>query len=214
MASQPTWDIPTRLFHWALAIGIAVSWATYEFDALQWHIWNGYAVLVLVCFRLCWGFVGSIHSRFSSFVRPPTDTLRYIRGQWQHRAGHNPLGAWSVLALLTLVLVQATTGLFNSDELFYDGPFYHALDSSWTDRLGALHEQLFWVLLGFIILHLVAVAYYQWGKHQPLIQAMLNGGNDGEAPPVSVWRALLIVAVLSAGLAIAIRYAPKPVLPW
>jgi cytochrome b len=211
---NPTWDWPTRAFHWTLAGAVLLSWVSQEEDYLVVHQWSGYAVLVLVGFRLAWGFIGSVHSRFSDFVTGPRTVWAYLRGAPSRTRGHNPLGGYGVLVLLLLVALQALTGLFNSDGLIYDGPFYHALDSGWTDLLGEWHERLFWVLLGFIGLHLLAVAWYQYVRGRDLVGPMLHGGREGPAPAVAGWRAWLVVAVLSGLLALALWFAPEPELPW
>ena len=62
------WDIPTRLFHWLLVALVAFSFLTGNIGgtAMRYHEWSGFAVLVLVVFRLVWGFVGGEQSRSSS----------------------------------------------------------------------------------------------------------------------------------------------------
>ncbi len=211
----PTWDIPTRLFHWALVLAVFLSWLSHEMDWIDVHLWSGYTVLVLVVFRLAWGFLGSVHSRFSDFLRGPASVLAYFRGRASSEApGHNPAGGWSVVVLLVLLLTQAGSGLFNSDGLLFDGPLSYALDSSWTDKLGELHDQLFWVILGFIVLHLLAVAWYQFVRGDNLLGPMLTGGVQGMAAPVPVWRALLVLGVCVGLLALAVYFAPEPDLPW
>ena len=209
-ASYPTWDIPTRLFHWLLVVGVFLAWLSHNQDWIEVHRWNGYTVLVLVVFRILWGFVGSVHSRFADFMRSPAAVLRYWRGAAADTPGHNPAGGWSVLVLLTLLLVQATTGLFNSDGLLFDGPLRHALDSSTTDLLSEIHDQIYWVILGFVGLHVAAVAWYQWGKRQQLVQAMVNGGQAGVEKPAPLWRAILVLAICAGALALAIYFAPAP----
>ena len=116
--------------------------------------------------------------------------------------------------MLLLILVQAVTGLFNSDGLIFDGPLHHALDSSWTDKLSEVHDQLFWLILGFIGLHIAAVLYYQFFKRRNLMGPMITGGDAGSAPPVGVWRALLLVLLCAGLLALSVYLAPEPVLPW
>mgnify|MGYP003653946411 CR=1 FL=1 len=68
---HPLWDLPTRFFHWAIVCLLPLSWLTAETDNYEWHSWIGYSVLVLVAFRICWGFIGSRHSRFSDFLVGP-----------------------------------------------------------------------------------------------------------------------------------------------
>ena len=214
MTTHPTWDLPTRLFHWLLVVCVGLAWLSHEQDWIEVHLWTGYTVLVLVVFRIFWGVFGSVHSRFSDFVRSPVEALRYLRYGGEDGPGHNPAGGWSVLVLLTLLLVQALSGLFNSDGILFDGPLYHALDSSLTDKLGELHDQLYWVILGFVGLHVAAVLYYQLLKQRPLIGAMISGGHAGSGAPVSSCRAVLIVVVCCGALALAVYLAPEPDLPW
>ncbi len=122
------WDLPTRLFHWALVITFAGSWYTAEQGMTEWHERLGLATLALLAFRLIWGFVGSGTARFAGFVRGPLAAWRYARetlaGRHPAYLGHNPLGGWSVLALLFAMAAQAGMGLFATDEILYEGPLY------------------------------------------------------------------------------------------
>ncbi len=211
---HPTWDLPTRLVHWLLLSALLLSWLSHEFEWYQVHLWSGYSVLVVVVFRLLWGVFGSAHSRFSDFLSGPVTLLRYWRGELGERTGHNPVGGWSVLLMLLLILFQALTGLFNSDGLLFDGPLYHALDSAWTDKLGELHEQLFWVILALVVLHVLAVLYYQFVRGDDLLQPMIQGGAEGSSAPVSTWRALLLLLLCVSGLALAVYLAPEPEIYW
>ena len=211
---HPVWDLPTRAFHWLLVVGVFLGWLSHELEWYRVHLWNGYAVLVLVGFRIGWGFVGSAHSRFADFLRGPGAVVRYLRGEEPPRPGHSPLGGWAVAALLALVLGQGLTGLFNSDGLLLDGPLHHALGTEWTDRLGAWHETLFWVLCGMVALHVAAVLVYQFHLRQNLLLPMLTGGETGRRPPVSSWRAVLVALLCAGLLALAVYLAPEPQLPW
>lgn len=214
MQNPPIWDLPTRLFHWLLVVAVLSSWLSHELEWIQVHQYSGYSVLVLVGFRLLWGMCGSVHSRFADFVHGPRAVWLYLRrGEWAG-VGHNPAGGWSVIVLLLLLLVQSLSGLFNSDGLMFDGPLYHVVDSYWSDQLGALHEQLFWILVGVIGLHLLAVSYQQFVQRRNIIVAMLSGGAGGKRAPVPQWRALLVLALCVLALAVAINLAPEPEVYW
>src|SRR5690606_20858784 len=117
------WDLPTRLFHWLFAASVIGAFVTVKVGGLwmDYHPRFGYTALGLLIFRLLWGLVGPRYARFSQFVKGPAATLRYLRAP-RRMAGHNPLGAWSVLALLLAVGVQTTTGLFATDGIFTEGP--------------------------------------------------------------------------------------------
>src|ERR671916_36038 len=76
------WDLPTRLFHWALvACVIALAVTAYSENGLDWHSRIGYAVFALLLFRLVWGFVGGRWSRFASFVYSPRSVVAHLRGR-------------------------------------------------------------------------------------------------------------------------------------
>jgi len=207
------WDLPTRLCHWLLAACFVLSWWSAETENYRLHQWLGYTVIVLVVSRIVWGFVGSAHSRFADFLVGPGRIVAYLRGERSGGSGHNPLGGWSVLALLLLLLLQGVSGLFNSDDVFFDGPLYHAASASLRDTLGLVHEVAFDLLLGLVCLHILAVLYHQLWRRERLVQAMLRGrasGRSGRTAPVSAWRALLIVLLVALALWGALRLAPPP----
>ena len=211
------WDWPTRLFHWGVVVCLPLAWWTAEEGQMNRHKWLGYTVLVLVLFRIIWGFVGSRHSRFGDFLRSPPAVLAWLRGRHVHAPGHNPLGGWSVMVLLTLLLAQAVSGLFNTDDIFFRGPFHYAASTGLQGFMGSMHEWAFDLLLVMIALHVAAVAWHQWGRREPLIQAMLRGRSGerhGETAPVPGWRALLVVAVVVGLFALALELAPQPPRLW
>lgn len=135
------WDLPTRLFHWSLATSVIGAIVTVKLGGLwmDWHLRFGVAALALVTFRLIWGLIGPRYARFSQFVVNPTKTLQYLKND-SHRmprqAGHSPLAAWSVIALLCLIAYQAVTGLFANDDIMVQGPLAAYVSSDWsaTDR--------------------------------------------------------------------------------
>jgi cytochrome b len=180
------WDIPTRLFHWTLVLLIFCSWASFEFaeklgdTSLKWHRWNGYAILVLVVFRLLWGFVGSSTSRFVNFVRWPWVAAGYgldlLRGRDRHFLGHNPLGTYMVLALLALVAGQGILGLYTLEHNdLVAGPLKITASEEWVKRASYLHVRGFNVILAFAALHVLANVLYGVVKKDPLITAMITG---------------------------------------
>lgn len=207
------WDLPLRLFHWALVVVVSGSIITGEFSgdlglwAADWHKLFGYAALTLLLFRLVWGFAGSTYARFGSFLRGPGTVLRYLseltgRNVSPVRIGHNPLGGWSVLAMLLSLAMQAGSGLFISDEdLGLEGPLAKHVGSAMADRLNSLHEANSVLLMVLIALHLCAIAFYLIVKRDNLVRPMLTGDKllpsapDGE--PARGGHAVLALVVLS-----------------
>ena len=207
------WDIPTRLFHWLIVGCLPLAWWSAETQNYELHQWLGYSVIVLVVSRVIWGFVGSRHSRFTDFLVGPGRVLAYLQGRGAASAGHNPLGGWSVVALLSLLLLQAGSGLFNTDDVFFSGPLYYGASVTFRDTMGQVHDLTFNLLLALVALHILAVLFYQLGRKQALVQAMLRGrasGKEGLAAPVSAWRALLVALLVALALWGLLQLAPEP----
>jgi cytochrome b len=198
------WDAPIRLFHWLLVLLIAGAWWTAEEELLDWHFRIGLAILILIVFRLIWGFIGSSTARFSGFVKGPRAIAAYLRGTAAHAVGHNPLGALSVVALLFMVVAVTALGLFATDEDgIAPGPLSYLVSVDASDLATELHETGFNLLLALVTLHVAAIFYYTLVKRDNLLAPMLSGSRDmpdGAEPmrPAPLWRAGLAV-VLAIG---------------
>ncbi len=177
------WDLPTRLFHWTLAASTVAMIVTAKIggNAMIWHLRLGHVVLALLMFRLVWGLIGGHWSRFRSFLYTPGDLLEQLRGRGNpaHAAGHSPLGALSVFAMLAALLAQVGTGLFSDDAIFFAGPLSSKAPANvvsaatrWHAELG---QYLLYALLG---LHLLAIAWYTLARRRPLVRAMLTGDRN------------------------------------
>ena len=205
------WDLPTRLFHWALVLLIPFMWWTAEQELIGWHRLGGYAVLGLLVFRLLWGLVGGSTARFDRFVRGPRAVFAYLRGRSPHSVGHSPLGALSVLAMLVLLSLQVGLGLFASDEDGLEsGPLAHLVSLDLSEEIAELHEDLFDVILVLIGLHLAAIVYFLIVDRRNLVRPMIGGRGDvpaGTAPmaPAPAWAfaaaaaAAILVVLIVAG---------------
>lgn len=178
------WDLPTRVFHWLLVACIVGSIVSVSIggNAVGWHFRFGYAILALVLFRILWGFVGPRYARFSSFPPSPSAAIAYLRGNAPPRAGHNPLGAFSVYALLVALCVQVATGLFANDDIMWEGPLTHLVSGATSSLLTTVHRVNRFIVFALIVLHLGAIAYYAFVKKEPLVKSMLHGDRDLHAP--------------------------------
>lgn len=216
-SSVRVWDLPTRLFHWVLVVLIALQYASGEFNLfdMRWHFWFGYATLALIGYRILWGVFGSQTSRFSDFVRGPVAALHYVRAQMstnpQRSVGHNPLGGWSVLALLASVLVQAISGLFSSDDIVTDGPLVARVSDATVKLMTRVHKWNENVLLILIGLHIVTVLAYLLLKRENLIAPMFSGRKQLSAAPrlrfVTAWWALATLILCAAAVATLVWWA-------
>ncbi len=217
------WDLPTRLFHWALVLCVAslIVSGLRGGAALEWHLRFGYCTLTLLLFRVVWGIVGGHWSRFVHFFYAPSTILAYLRGQSQpeHEVGHNPLGSLSVWALLLVLGAQVGSGLFSDDEIATTGPLVKFASSQVVSWASAYHTEIGKVLIFVLIfLHVGAVLVYLFKKKQNLITPMLQGdkavaakdklpaSQDGAAQRIT---ALVIFAVLAGLVAYGVRYVSQ-----
>lgn len=177
------WDLPVRLFHWTLVTLIVMSWVSRKYgDAgLVWHKWNGYAILILVVWRLIWGFTGSSTARFRSFFYWPWTAAGYgidfALRRPRHFLGHNPLGGSVVFLMLGLIGLQGVIGLFSYDDHDSNagGPLASKVaDETWA-ALTKWHILIFDLILVAAVLHIVANLLYLVWKRENLVKAMITG---------------------------------------
>jgi cytochrome b len=209
------WDLPTRLFHWGLVLLVAVSFVTVQIggNAMRYHELSGFTILALLLFRVLWGVVGGQTSRFVSFVRGPTAVMAYarglFRGETKPHLGHNPLGGWSILAMLAALLVQAGTGLFANDDIITEGPLYSWVSKATSDGLTQFHRFNASLIVALVLLHLSAVFFYLVFKRENLIKPMITGKKDysgeAESAPGSLKLALAILLVAAGVVYLIVR---------
>lgn len=218
------WDLPTRLFHWALAacvIGLfATAWAPGSW--IEWHARLGYAVLTLLLFRLAWGFLGGHWSRFAQFLPHPGRIWSYLKGRPHpdDLLGHNPVGGLAIFAMLLALLVQVGTGLISDDEIAFTGPLNRFVSTATGLAATAFHHEVGKLLvLGLVVLHLAAVVFYRRVRRIDLVRPMLHGDKIVEvaegAPRVVASRddgrsrllALGVLAVCASAVALLVRMA-------
>ncbi len=213
------WDVPTRVFHWLLAAMVLLSWVAWRYSealgdpTLKLHRWNGLAILVLVVFRLLWGFAGSSTSRFSAWLWWPWTALAYAfhiaRGRTPLYLSHNPLGSYMVLALLGAVAMQGVLGLFTVEHNdLTAGPLYRLVSEEKREAITHWHRWWFyWVVLALVPIHILANLWYGLAKKEPLITAMITGSKPAvaylDAPEAVIvarplLRALLCLVVATA----------------
>jgi len=227
------WDLPLRIFHWLLVIGVVAAIITGKMGGplMDWHARIGATLMGLLIFRLVWGFIGTPHARFASFFPTPARLVAYFKGHWRG-VGHNPLGALSVIALLAILAIQVSTGLFATDDIAFQGPLHGLVDQDTGNQLTHWHELSFNLLAVLMALHVGAIVFYWWARNTNLVLPMLTGDKSIPTPaavPVvrgaGGWRAIA-AAVASYALVIgtfnaaptsatdATATAPAPAADW
>lgn len=201
------WDLPTRLFHWLLVLLFAFSWWSAENREMQWHYLSGISLLGLLAFRVLWGFVGASTARFAALFASPARIRAYMRGNDAGPPGHNPIGGYSVVAMLLALCTQVLTGLFATDvDGLESGPLSFLVTFEQGRMAARVHAASFYILLGFAAVHILAVAFYLLVRRHNLIAPMLTGrdpafaGRPGEMKPASL-PAFVIAATLATLLA-------------
>jgi cytochrome b len=161
------WDAFVRIAHWSLVVSVSASWLTRHSDS-PWHEWLGYAALAIVVLRMLWGLIGSPHARFTDFVRRPAATLAYTKAVVRHREprflGHNPLGGWMIVALMTTVALLGLTGWLGTTDAYWG--------IAWV---ADTHEALSDILLVLITLHIAGVVFSSLRHRENLVKAMITG---------------------------------------
>ena len=201
---QQVWDWPIRVFHWLLVVAVLTLFVTGKIGGnwLEWHRRAGFLVMGLVLFRVVWGFTGGYYARFANFVRGPKAVMEFIRGKPAGQAGHNPLGALSVLAMLSVIAFQVGTGMFANDDVMLEGPYAAMVGKEMSNWLTRLHKINSYVILGLAGLHISAIAYYFFRKKENLVLPMVTGGTvPSEGVPQRghpVWFAPAVIALVAA----------------
>ncbi len=207
MKKIAVWDFPIRFFHWTLLILMAICLYTSYNLAQYWiflkyfgveplsglaiHQYAGVGIVILILFRIVWGFVGSSHARFWDFLRGPKTIINYLKSGTSPTEGHNPLGAYMVLAMLIAIAIQVGTGLFLEDNSYYlagDAPLANLINGKSITLFGekqslrtlfkTIHLYGRTVLIILIALHIAAVLFYTIFKRASLIKPMITGSRD------------------------------------
>jgi len=166
------WDVPTRVFHWSLAVSFFGAFLTADSERLRdVHVVLGYTAFGLIAFRVIWGLIGTRYARFSSFVQGPAAVFAYLKSllimRPQHYVGHNPIGGWVIVALLAMGLLSGVTGYTS----------YSEIGGEWLEEL---HEGAAEVMLNLVFLHIAGVVVSSLLHRENLVRAMFSGFKRGD----------------------------------
>ena len=168
------WDLNIRIFHLMLIITIIISIISGKFSYFYIHEISGITLFFLILFRIYWGFFGGYYSKFKNFNLNKNSFFNYFKNKKKKYFGHNPLGSLSIFSFFVLILLTSLSGMFSSDDIFYDGPFVK-LAPQLVEIFTNIHDILHYFLYLLIILHLSAVSYYQFFLKEKIINQMIDG---------------------------------------
>ena len=201
------WDLPTRLFHWGFVVSIVGAYISGERGAIDAHEYFGLAACGLLVFRLIWGFVGHETARFKNFIKSPRLIFAYLteilRRQTTPHAGHNPLGALAVIALLGLMGAMSVTGLWTGDDILYEAPLT-TLAPDLAAPMGAWHQRLHLLVIPLVALHGLALLVHRLWLGEKLVSRMVSGGDTGTLPAPKRTKAGLALLSLCVGGALSL----------
>jgi len=213
------WDLPTRLFHWLLALAVIGMVVTGKVggNLIDWHGKIGLLVLGLIVFRLVWGVVGSTYARFCQFFPTPAKISAYLKGEW-HVPGHNPIGALSVFALLGVLSFQLLTGLIANDDIAFVGPLYDLVGRELSSLATGWHRLSINLLIALVALHVAAIIFYAHVKKDNLVKPMVRGWKEvdqGEPARGGGVLALIVALVIALAAVFAASgiWLPEPLPP-
>ncbi len=159
------WDPVVRTIHWVLVAGVTVAWIV---TSGRLHDIAGYLVLALMLFRMVWGFIGPKHAKFGDFIKSPREVWRYVRallaGDEPRYVGHNPLGGWMILALLSVGIATAISGWLYTTDTFWG--------VAWVE---SAHVFFAYLMLALVALHVAGVLFTSIRQRENLIAGMLHG---------------------------------------
>lgn len=172
------WDWSIRVFHWSLPVLLFLLWRSAG-DDMDQHMLFAQALLALLTYRIIWGFIGTPYARFSHFVYNPKHIVGYLVASAKPNKpvylSHNPVGGIMVLALLATLLLQLTSGLYSTDDIFYNGPLYMYASSDTTSLMTFIHKKWFYYgILLLVALHVLAIVAYKL-RGEGLVKAMVTG---------------------------------------
>jgi cytochrome b len=191
MRNRLFFDIPVRVFHWIFA-GLFITafliakTVDDESPAFSYHMLAGILLAGVVTLRILWGLIGGESARFSSFALRPGDLADYLSGifkgskrKWE---GRNPASSWAALAMMTLALGLAATGIMmtnGSKETFED-----------------LHELLSHAFLVVVLLHVAGVILHGLRHRDGIAFSMVDGRKAGISGGASAARSYPIAALV------------------
>jgi len=172
--TQRVWDPLVRIVHWSVVGGVVAAWLTRE-AGREIHEAISYAVAALVALRIVWGFIGSRHARFASFVRGPRAVLAYaqltLRRSEPRHLGHNSLGACMIVALLGLLIAISISGWLMGTDAFFG-----------SEAMENTHEALVYALFALVALHVAGAVVTGLMHGENLVRAMVSGRKRAAAP--------------------------------
>lgn len=191
------WDLPLRLWHWAFALSLSIALATALIDGIQSiavHQWAGISAISLLVFRLTWGVWGGLYAKWWMYYTTPKAFFNHFLGRGESNPHTAPGIVLSVILLLA-AFAQASTGLFMTDDIFFDGPLRDWLHRDLEDAVYDIHHNAWWLVICAIGVHLTAQLVYGVVLKQSIPIGMITGRKRTSVEPTEYGYLALIVSL-------------------
>ena len=189
-APTKIWDLPLRMWHWLFGGAILTALATGLIEPLYSiavHQWAGISVVALLVFRLTWGFWGATYARWTHYWTTPRKFVDHFLRR-SEASSHTAPGIVLVVILMLGALTQAVTGLFMTDDIFFDGPLHDTIEDSTFEWIYAIHHNAWRVVIAAVGVHLVAHLIYGVVLRDPIPLSMVTGQKQvALSPTVTPW---------------------------
>lgn len=204
--SSLIWDLPLRCWHWLLAACIATSLYTGlagGIETIQIHQYSGISVVALIVFRLTWGIWGALYARWRWYLTTHTRILDYFRGNLPNSI-HTPPGIALVVLLLIAIATQSVSGLFMTDDIFFEGPLYQFASSEVADTSRILHVRIWQLIAALVTVHVLAHLVYALILKNPTPLSMFTGKKPVIAPSTEYKTGNLVLSLVCTAVTFAI----------
>lgn len=193
------WDVPLRVWHWLFGAAVLTALGTgliEELYDIEVHQWAGISVVSLLVFRLTWGMWGATYARWSRYWTTPRKFIDHFLRKGE-LTPHTAPGIVLVLILMVGALVQSATGLFMTDDIFFEGPLHDYVDDTTFDWIYLIHHNAWRLVVVAVAVHLLAQFIYGIVLRDPTPIGMVTGQKPVDLPRVSTpWiRALFSFAL-------------------
>lgn len=168
---RPVWDLPTRIFHWGLALSVFLSmFIVYGKKYLALHIIAGSVAFSLIIGRLIWGFVGTRYVKFGAFVKGADEIKKEFalikdEEKHHHTVGHPAVAGWVMLFLMFCAFIVGISGwwIFVSD------------GGETKETMLSVHEIFANMLLAIAFIHVQGVFLHILLHKDGIVQGMIDG---------------------------------------
>ena len=219
MQKSYIWSLPTRVFHFLFALFILIAFLTDDDKLLKFHAIAGYSILILLFFRVYWGYFGPKYSLFRDFPANKSEAKEFFKNIFddkQKYIGHNPLASYVMIAMLIVTFIVIVTGILAYG--IQDGKGIASfLNDSFFKKMKLfkeIHEFSANFLIFLIIAHLAGIAVDRLlhKKHETLnsIATGYKMTQEDESIKLSFLQKLFAIFIFVAFLAFLIFNLYKP----